>query len=507
MNLFDKRNNLVWRDYLKILYKRIWWAAVPFVVAFSVGLFMALNKKPVYQCSALIKISENADFSQALRKLLPGVGGARSSIDVKQLAKEMTSTKYIDALIDRLKLKPDDKLLKQAKEIHAEFPDKKLDEITRGLHIDKLKNKIQARGIGRDMIEVKVSGPEPEGCYLATKTLIDLFVEESTQYQLRALENATKFSDQQIRDYKAKLDEAEKRLEEFNQSLSVQKVENEELENTDVKRFEETLASIDLHLDELEKRLRAVDSELSRKFPLKTAPETPTMATLQAKIDERIDKIAALMYQFAWKDPQLVKLNAEIDQLREQWKAEVNKSYRVILTRSELKALDLFVERSLIIFDIDNWTRRKQGVKQVIDKYKRYISEDPTNQQTLTKLQEEVEQTKSIYNTLVEQARGTKLKEAMERADLLNRIHVLEPARRPIVPLSSGRRMTLILTLFVAFGLGFGSVYAVEYLDKSVRTVEEAESEFNIPVIGVICDLKRELNENGEIKVLTREGS
>lgn len=491
MNLLDTRNNLIWKDYLQILYKRKWWVLVPFVVTVAIGLFISMSKKPVYQSSSMIKISENVDFSQAMRKILPGVGARRGSADVRQIAKEMVSTKYVDKLIDRLGLKPEPKILEQANEIHEEFPQKDLNDIVRGLQLDMLKSKIHTKSVGRDMIDIKVSGPDPETCYLANKALIDVYLEESTEVQLVALKNASKFSNQQIGNYKIKLDEAEKRLEKFNQNISMKKVDDKKLENIDIKRFEEASASIDLHLDELEKSLTKYSNVLNSKYAGKTPPETPIMANIQDKINDNIDKIASLMYQFEWKDPQLIKLNAEIDDYRMNWKREVERSYRVILNRAELKDLDLFVEKSLTLFDIDNWTRRKRSIGRIVNSYKQYVAEEPVNKQVLSKLEDEVEQTKNIYNTLVEQDRGSKLKEAMERADLLNRIKVLEPPRKPIIPLSSGTNMALAMTMFLAFALSIGSVFTVEYMDKSIRTVEEAELEFNIPVIGVVSNLNQ----------------
>lgn len=508
MNLFDKRNNLVWKDYLTIFWKRKWCAFLPFVVTVGIGVLIALNKQPVYESSSLIKIAETFDFSQALRKILPGSGARRNSQDVRQVAKEMVSTMYIDRLINQLNLKPDAKTVEQAQEIHEEYPDKDVQEIAHNLYIEKLRGKIQTRGVGRDMIEVRATAPDPEASYLITKNLVDIYIEETTQRQLLALGNASKFSQQQIAEYQTKLEQASKRLETFSQDASVRKVENKGLEKTDINEIENMLASIDIHIDDLQKTLHTIDSDLMRRgHNRRTARETRTMANIRSKIDAKIDQMSALIYKFAWKDPQLVKLNAEIDELRDQWEREVTKSYRVILNTPELKDIDLYVERSMAILDLDLWSRRKSTVRNVVEKYKQYVAEDPVKKQELAKLEDEVEQTKSIYNTLVEQARGTKLKEAMEKADLLNRFQILEPARKPLLPMSSGDRMVLLMTLFIAVVSSLGGVFVAEYLDKSVRTVEEAENEFNIPVIGIIPNLDKKFCKNNHMKVTVNNPS
>jgi len=45
-------------------------------------------------------------------------------------------------------------------------------------------------------------------------------------------------------------------------------------------------------------------------------------------------------------------------------------------------------------------------------------------------------------------------------------------------------------------GLGAASVYLREYLDKSIRTVSEAEEYLEIPVISVIPNLREEATKS-----------
>ncbi|MFQ5707992.1 MAG: GumC family protein [bacterium] len=494
MNLFDRRNNLVFRDYLRILYKRKWWGVVPLVVTIAVGLFLSTLKKPTYKSTTLLRIAENQEFSISLKKLMPS--GRGKGTDIKQIAKELTSSRYIVKLIERLKLKPDEKLFKQAQEIHAQFPEKNIDEIMRELQVDKIKRKIYAKSMGTSLIEIGVTSQDPDRCYLAAKTLVDIFIEEAMKGQMKALKHALKFSDDQIAYYKQKLETAQKRLEELNKTISVQKVDNEGLDQAAIDRIEEALATVDIRIDELNKQLQEVESEIPGGRNPGTPPERPTMTNLQQKIYNKINRTALLMNQFSWKDPQIIQLNRDIDGLRELWEAEISKSYRVILSGSDLKYLDKFIAKTMVLFDLDVWNHRKEALQTVMDEHKKYVAQGPVQQQDLTKLQDEVDQMKTIYNSLIEQSQGTQLKEAMQQADLGNRYQILEPARKPVVPLSAGSNMMLALTGMMALAFGFGSIFLVEFLDNSVRTVEEAEKEFNIPVIGVVPNLQEKHNPN-----------
>lgn len=502
MNLLDKRNNLVIRDYLRIFYKRKWWGVVPFILAIGVGIFMATSKKDVYKSTTLLRISENSEFSIGLKKLMPTARG--KTTDVKQLAKEIMSAKYIEKLIKRLDVKPDDNLMKQAKELHAAFPDKEMDEIIEELQVDRLKKKVYAKGLGMNMIEISVTAQDPAKAYSAAKTLVDIFIEDEMETQLESLKNALKFSEDQIAYYKTRVENAQKKLEDFNKMLSVQKVEDEGLDDAALDRIEETVATVNIRIDELERELQDIYSEFGENQNRKSPPDTPSMNIIKQHIYDKVNEWALLMGQFSWKDPQVIKTNKEIDDLREMWQNEVSKSYYVILNSEELSNIEVYVARSMTLFDIEIWNYRKSALQTMIDEQKKYVSQGPVQQQDLEKLQEEVDQMKSIYNTLMEQSQGTQLKEAMQRTDIGNKYQILEPARKPVLPISSGSRMMLALTGMLAVFAGFGAIFLIEFLDGSVRTVEEAEKEFDIPVIGVVPNLedKKQKNHQPKVRVL-----
>lgn len=499
MNLLDKKNNLTFRDYLRIFKRRLGWFLIPFVGVIGGGVFFILNEKPTYKSTTLIRVSENNELSIGLKKLMPTSRG--KGTDIKQIAKEIVSSKYLSQLIDSLDLQPEEKVVEQARELNREFPDKPFEEILQELRVDKLKNKIYARSLGTNLIEVGVTSPSPEISYLAAKTLVDIFIQDAMENELKAINNALKFSSDQIAYYEQKLTNAEARLEEFERTLSLTEVENKSLDQMAVDRIKEALATVDIRIEEVEKEVERINRRFPDELNPQTPPETPYMASLKRTIYTKIDRTALLLEEFSWTTPQVIKLNREIDELRDQWEEEVTRSYRVILSGEDLAALDLHVTRAMTLFDLELWNKRRDALNQLMEEHKRYIAQEPINEQDLTKLEEEVEQLKTIYNSLVEQSQGTQLKEAMQKADLLSRYQVLEPARKPVVPLSSGSTMKTALTGMLAIFAGFGTLFAIEYFDGSVRTVEEAEKEFDIPVIAVIPNLEETEKKNHRPKV------
>ena len=67
-----------------------------------------------------------------------------------------------------------------------------------------------------------------------------------------------------------------------------------------------------------------------------------------------------------------------------------------------------------------------------------------------------------------------------------NQIAIVEPARIPTTPRSSNLARSTIVGVLAGALLALGAVLAIEYLNDTVRTVEEITTHFNLPVIGTI---------------------
>ena len=126
---------------------------------------------------------------------------------------------------------------------------------------------------------------------------------------------------------------------------------------------------------------------------------------------------------------------------------------------------------------------------------------------TLSKLQQEVEINQKIYDLFLQQKQGTQIEEAIQRANESKQFNIIEPPRRPIEANGSGRRMGTLITLCLGAGIGLGLVYLRELIDRSLRTVQEVENFFEIPVIGVISKLEQKFIYFNEKSTTTKKSS
>ena len=84
------------------------------------------------------------------------------------------------------------------------------------------------------------------------------------------------------------------------------------------------------------------------------------------------------------------------------------------------------------------------------------------------------------------------IEESIQRVNQPSRFNIVEPPVKPLEPANAGFTLHFILTMLFGLVAGAGVVYMREFMDKSIRTVEEVEQIFEIPVIGVIPYLENE---------------
>jgi len=97
-------------------------------------------------------------------------------------------------------------------------------------------------------------------------------------------------------------------------------------------------------------------------------------------------------------------------------------------------------------------------------------------------LQQEIETNKELLNGLLSQSKQNDV----VLQGVPNNIHTDFYAIPPTQPIGPNRLMAVGLAFPLALFFGIGLAFMLEYLDDSVRTVEEAERFLNLPALGVI---------------------
>ena len=65
-------------------------------------------------------------------------------------------------------------------------------------------------------------------------------------------------------------------------------------------------------------------------------------------------------------------------------------------------------------------------------------------------------------------------------------IKILEPATMPLIPIRPNKRMIMVYSMVLGLGLSAGLIWVLQMLDSTIKSVDQAERQFGLPVLGAV---------------------
>jgi succinoglycan biosynthesis transport protein ExoP len=397
------------------------------------------------------------------------------------LIRQVMSREYLKQLIGRLNLDQNPKLWEKAGEIRVKDPDLQIEEIVTRMLTESLKKAITVRTIGGDILEIKAKSNTPEGAYLMAKTLSEIFIQETLKGELGGVREALNFSKEQLEIYQVKLKESEDRLRRFKEKMLESQIQNYSITSANLAQINSMISSTDIELREAEDHLNSLKSKLNQEELFSLGHHSsPELLKFEDELKKAIDQLPGLLGRYAWMDAKVMKLNQLIGDIREKIKQQIEAE----------SSSPLFIEAKRIKVDIEFLKRKRENLADFVEEYTKSLTRGPAQELTLSKLQNEVDSNRRLYNMFLEQSQGSQIEESLKRAEAEYRFKILEPATKPLRPVKPNRKKLLFLGFILGSAAGFGLVFFSEYMDHSFTKVEEVEALLGIPVLGTIPWMK-----------------
>ena len=479
------------RYIIKTIKRRKWFLVAPVVLALGAAYIKVATTVPVYESRASILLGRNTYITSSMSRVLAGAQSRnreRLWNRRQTIIKQIYSTQLLNKVIERIGLEPTEGQKAKARQLAREHPDMLYEDILRSLQIKSLKKKvivsIPRRG---EYFEIGGRSTDPEKAYLIAKTVAELFIEENLLQELTGVKKTLKFSNEQLQIAKRKLEDAERRWREYRRTMSKDSDIVLPVTTENLPQVRSLLASISVDLSEkydrlnyLEKRLGGLTSEI-RLFRSDRATQ------LKAKLIEKISKLAELMINFSWNSSEVLDINREIVTLKEALIKEIREnSARGLNGRFTSEAIELAIQREIVLNEIDLLKQQKVTLERLIKLYRSKQNKLPAHEIVLKKLEAEVQKNREIYQIFLEQVQSMKIREAMQQTEAQILYRILDPAQIPVVPVNTEAKKLILMALLVGLGIGGGLVYLLEMLDNSFKSVDEVEKYLGLIVIGTV---------------------
>lgn len=501
-----KNNGADLSEYWRILWKKKYFVMIPVVLAGVITVIGVQFLKPVYKSAALVHLEDSNLMANELAEYVT-VEEKRQMLDEETLQKiraEITTSGFIDQVVARLGLDENPVAIERAKELRdSRYPDMPVEDILRRNLREVISNKIKVRLDGPGIYEIACYDYNANNCYLLANAVTTLFLDSQRQRQLKGLEEAGEFSDEQLQVYKQRLEQSEADLQDVQDRITALALQNNPVGESS-KRYQEEFGG--------ESNLRAAET-IKAQLDVAINQTDEVIARTRKRIAEATDK--QLNTGIFDRDASLHKALASLiayreTQLRLELTARGAKSVDFDDTSGQVRETEQAIERQLTgivesrFADVDADYRpliveyylqtaivrslraKRERLVSYIDAFKSKVDQMPQLEAQLEKLQDRVKTDRELYNSFLRAKTSSQIGQAMQKTNLGLSVDVLEPAAHPLKPERPKKKRILLLALIIGATLGTGGLLLSEYVDTSFRDVADIERRLELRVLGTV---------------------
>ena len=320
-------------------------------------------------------------------------------------------------------------------------------------------------------IKLSFTDEDPMLAANITNTVAGIFRQQSFDKQTEKFTNSVNWLDTSTRELRAKVQAAEEALTNYTRENQIYSTAGTGTGGAEKEPTLTTTSLVQLHgqfvkaqTEQLLKKSLYEQVQTGHVADLPEAFSDPRINAAQLQLAALQTQAAALKVKFGPTNPKTVEIQNQIEVLTSQ----IEKSRTNLETKLRAE-----YERS--VKDVGSLNTALNTAKAAA------VNE---NQAAIkfNILKQDVDTARTMYTDFLQKTNQAKLQVAEQD----NNIKVIQPASAPGGP-AGPRRLNIILTGFIlSLGAGIGLALFLEYLDNTIKTLDDVEQYAQLPTLGVI---------------------
>lgn len=330
------------------------------------------------------------------------------------------------------------------------------------------------------LVQVQVEMADAQTAAIAANALANGFIESQLEATMDMSMTATNWMNSRLGELRTKLKDSEDRLQAFREAENLVDVDGVA-----------TISAAELSLtgDRMidARRQRAEAESQYRQVQAMRGGGWERLATIPAVLGH------PLIQQFKAEQ---AKAQAKVEELSKRYGP---RHPAMTAARSELSAAEGSLKGQVeqIVAGIERNYQlamaNENSLQASFNANKSQIQEISRKEFQLRELQREVDGNRALYDTFM-----TRLKETAATADLETaNARVVDPATVPTEPVKPKKALIVAIAALLALFAGVGLTLLLDALNNTFKSTEEIENRLNIPVLGILPQMK--LQERSEL--------
>ncbi len=453
-------------DYWRILQKRKWTVIVSVVVVFITAGLITIRQTPIYDAVTSIVISRRSSNPLNLKDADASADDEQQDINTE--IKILQSDTMAESVIRRLNL-----------DGRPEFAGNEQVQSSGGIPVTespaqerarqeqlvrKFQGSLKVQQVpDTALVEIKYSNPDPSLAAEIANAITATFIEQNVKARYDSTTQATDWLSKQLADLQINLEQSEAKLVKYQKDHGI--VGTDDKQNLTIENLDELNKELTgAQADRIQKESLALITTTSNPETLSAVLQDPILTSLRQQQTQLQAQYALLSTEFGPGYTKVLELKNQLDQ--------VNRSYREEIQNS--------VNR--IQSDYQTAVHREQMLQSALSQQTSVADQLNSSAIEYKVLKQEADSNRQLYDGLLQ-----KLKEATLAASLeSSNMRVVDKARVPLYPARPNIPRNLEFALLIGLVGGTAIAFALEALDTTIRTPDQAENISGLPILGVI---------------------
>lgn len=465
-------------EIIRIVLKRRWLIIVPFCLALITGIYLAITLPKKYEASTLIMI-------QAQRvpdSYVQSVVSSDISYRLNTITQQVMSRTNIERIIE-------DYGLFSEPEYKDMFSEDKVASVQKRIEV-----KVNKSDTGKELSTFSISyrGESPEKVRDIANALATYFIDENLKVREAQAVGTSDFLDSELELMRQRLEQSEKEYREYRQQYMGELPEQLDANLDILGRLNEEILESQKAVRELVSAITEVEHQIaeSRETAKAAAIANGGMGIGEtANVDQLQMQLESLRTKYTDNHPSVVRLKNMIEKLAENSPpddstgAEAAPGISSPRPSSQEKHLaDMNAQVRSLELDIEE-------LKKKSEIYQARVENTPKREEELFSIKRDYDNLKEVYDSLLSRRLEAEISVNMEKKQKGEQFQVIDSAKAPQKPVEPDMKRLFLITVAIGLGIGCGLAYLLEFMKHSFRSVDEAESFLDLPVLATVPTL------------------
>jgi capsular exopolysaccharide synthesis family protein len=316
------------------------------------------------------------------------------------------------------------------------------------------------------LVDVGFVSPDPAFAARAVNTVAEEYVQQNLELRRQNVVASLGWLSQELVKQQKKLEESERAMADYREAQNALSLE--ERQNIVVARLNQLNDAVTkaktnrVQKETLYDQVKTLGADVSADT-IPAILQNPYIQTIKSRLAELQRERATLLERYGEKYPDVMKVNASLQDASHQLQTEIAKAVEAIGN------------------DYQSAVVEEHTLAAALEEQKGAAMDLNRKSVSYTVLEREAHSNRQVYETLLQREKELQVL-ANSRG---NNVRITDRAEMPGAPFIPTPRRDLVLAMVAATVLSLGLVFLLDYLDDTVKNPDDVTDKLNIPLLGL----------------------